>query len=118
MRRVGLEADAEAPHDGHHGVVEGRLHAEPAAVLTHGAVEVVDLRPAATHDVLQEGRPAAAALAGDVGDVGEQFPQAPALVGVDEALGGNAVDRLHFVAGRTPHHDALGADVHADGRYL
>src|SRR5947208_4321833 len=115
MLGVGLEPDAQPAHDGDDRVVERRLHAQLAAVLAHGAVQIVDLGAPATHDVLKQRRTAAAALPGDVGDVDEQLLQSPSLIRVDEALRGNAVDRLHLVTDGAAHHDALGTEVHADG---
>src|SRR5262249_14902373 len=99
MLGIGLEAHTEPTYDGDDRVVERRLHAQLLAVLADGAVQIVDLGAPAPHDVWEQRRPAAAALAGDVGDVDEQLREAPPLIRVDEALSRNAVDRLHLVTG-------------------
>src|SRR5262245_57167796 len=54
VRGIRLEADAERADRADDGVVERGLHADADAFATDVAVQVVDLRAPALHDVLQE----------------------------------------------------------------
>src|SRR5262249_8997836 len=73
------------------------------ALLRHVPVQVVDLRAAALHHVLEHGGPAARTALGVASHVGLYLRQTLAGGGIDEPLGRDAVDRLHLVAPRTPH---------------
>src|SRR6266550_1534848 len=115
VRGIGRERpDRMAVEELHDLLVEGRRDAEPAPLGDHVAVQVVDLGPPLAQHVLQQRGPAAAEVPRAGGDVGLELREPAALGGVQEALGGEAVDRLDLVAGGAPHADDLGREAERD----
>src|SRR5262249_57290058 len=111
--RIGLElADAVAAHGCDHRVIHRGLDTAQAPLVADVAVEVIDLGPAAAHHVLQQRGPPAAAARALGGHVRLDLREPAAFVRIDEALGGNAVDRLHLEAAGPA--DLHGLSAHLD----
>src|SRR3989441_7505493 len=112
--RIGREPNAELPEPADHRLVERRLDADEPPLLDDVAIEVVDLRPPAPHDVLQERGPAAPQGLRPGSHVRHHLGAAAPGGGIDEPLRFDAEDRLDLEAAGAAGLDHLGGDLDGD----